>query len=171
MRNRSFAHALALALIAGLLALAFPAVAAADDQAVWDAYAHSSSAHALHKASRHYFRAFKALSNHPRTHARLVRARRASLRVARVALRNRKAVKRTTASSKDGNRGRSLLLSGLARFRNSTVFAGRGVRAELHGHMTGARRLYRRAARVQKRATRTLKRGERAMRAAGIKTS
>jgi hypothetical protein len=160
-------HTLLALMVALVAAVAVPATAAADDQAVWHAYAHSQSTDRLVKAADKFSDAFDAVDEKA-TRRRLARALKASRRLAKAAAANRKAMKAEDASSDDGARGKKLLVKAVSEVRAGALLAARGVRAAQHGHTKRANRLFKRASRALKRAARDQKRGEKAMVDAGI---
>jgi hypothetical protein len=143
-----------LAALAVLLVL--PAVAAADDQSVWDAYAHRHRAE-LHAATDSYSDARGA-------RAAIAAGRRVSRTLSRITA----SVRDEEPSSDEGSRAQVLLLDSLASWRVAMVLDRRSLRALRAGHLSRGNAAGLRSSEALTRADRLERRAVRLLRRAGV---
>ena len=157
------------AVVAALAMLVTAAPALAADQDVWDAYTRSPAAVNAFEADEQFRKAFRRLADRA-TRRRLRAANKAANGLARALGPHLKGVKATQGSTRDGKRGKALLVKHLTAGRTGAKLAARGTRAALNGNRRRASRLFKRSAKALGRAQRYGKRGRAALREAGVDT-
>ena len=150
--------------LAALLALAAllvaPAAAAADDQSVWDAYAHA------HRTElRDAVRAYTKATSRPRGVGAAIRAGR---RISRTLTAIATDVRGEQSSSSDGEQAKALLLDSLAAWRRAMTLDRRSLRAFHRGHLGRGSAAGLRSSRALARADRLEARAVDVLRAAGV---
>jgi hypothetical protein len=147
----------ALCLAALLMA---PAAAVADDQSVWDSYAHAHRAE-LGRAVDAYDKA----SRQDRVRVVITAGRRVSRTLARIAA----DVRGETSSSPAGEEAKGLLLDSLAAWRQGMAYDRRSLRALRSGRLARSTAAGIRSHRALARSDRLEARAVDALRSAGVK--
>jgi hypothetical protein len=153
---------------AAFAALALPAVATADDQAVWTTYNHSHGK-ALSRATDAYVKAYKRMI---KTHFQKPRWIRASLKASKGLLPLVRAitadVRAQQPSSDGGKEGKALLMKALNAWKTAQTLDVRALRADLEGRHRRAIRIAKRSTAAFARSDRYEKKAIKELRAAGV---
>jgi hypothetical protein len=148
------------AFLAAAALLVLPGAAVADDQSLWDAYAHAHRAE-LGQAVGAYDRA----SRKGRVRAVIAAGRRISRTLGRIAA----DVRLEQSSSPAGERAKGLLLDSLAAWRRGMAYDRRSLRALRSGRLARSAAAGIRSHRALARADRLEARAVDALRSAGVK--